>query len=105
MEALDQYRAAHAARDVEQLKKVFPTMPGNQIDALRNTFQTVRAYIVEIRDPRIQFSAKGDEATVDAALVRRMTPDVGNPQSFQSQANFRLRRTGPGWVITQFTAR
>jgi eukaryotic-like serine/threonine-protein kinase len=104
MEALDRFRAAHEARDADQLTPVFPTMPRDQVEALRKTFQGVRAYVFEIRDPRIQ--VKGDDAVVEATLVRRLTPIVGgNPLPFQGPATFRLRRAGRNWVLTQFDAR
>jgi serine/threonine-protein kinase len=102
-EALDRYRAAHEALDVDQLTQVYTGMSRGQADELRKNFLTLSAHVVEIRDPRIQ--VKGDEAIVDAMLVRRISPKVGAPATYPSQARFRLRRAARGWVITEFTAR
>ena len=53
-------------------------------------------------DPRVQL--QGDSATVRTVLVRRITPRVGSRQSYEGETEFRLRRSGGTWLITDVIA-
>jgi eukaryotic-like serine/threonine-protein kinase len=104
LETLRRYDAAHDARDVAALLRVFPAQP--QVDQLRRTFDEMNSYEMDTKVARVDIA--GDTATVQATVARRMEPRVGG--GGRSVANelpyeFRLRRVAGEWVIVAFTQR
>ena len=97
--ALDRYRSAFRARNINQLLEVYPGLSRGQADQLRKNFPMLAQYQVEVRNPAVQ--VQGDVATVQARVDLRIRPRVGGQtQSFQQQTEFRLRRSGSVWLIT-----
>ena len=61
--------------DISRVRQVFPSLNARQVDQIRESFDDVAAYEVEIRGPRVEVN--GEEATAEALVVRRITADVG----------------------------
>ena len=92
---LRDYEAAYGRRDVEAIVKLMPS--ANRAE-LTKQFADLRAYRMEILEPRI--SATGDTASV--TCIRRMSiePKVGSrppPQSVRSV--LRLKQSDGAWTI------
>jgi serine/threonine-protein kinase len=101
--AIDRYRLAFEARDIAPLLRVYPSLNPGQAEQLRKTFESMTEYQLDVRDPRVQ--VQGDSATVRTVLVRRITPRVGSRQSYEGETEFRLRRMGSAWQITDVIAK
>jgi predicted Ser/Thr protein kinase len=102
LNTLRRYHAAYQALDVSRVVEVFPSLGREQVEQLRRTFAGMTAYAVEMPNPRID--VQGDTATARAVVARRMTPRVGNEISNEVETEFRLRRSGTGWVVAAVTA-
>jgi len=100
--ALRKYHDAYRALDVGGVLQVFPTLAPNKVEELRRTFAAVTAYETEARQPQV--NVVGDVATVRAVVGRRMVPRVGRPVANEVETEFRLHRTGTGWLITDVRA-
>jgi serine/threonine protein kinase len=100
--ALRRYQDAYKALDVSGVLRVFPSLASNQVEQLRRTFAEMSAYEIEARQTRVE--VKNDVATVRAVVARRMVPRVGRPLANEIETEFRLRREGQGWLITDVRA-
>jgi len=100
--ALRRYHEAYKALDVSGVLQVFPTLASNQVAQLRRTFAEMSAYEIEARQTRVD--VRSDVATVRAVVARRMVPRVGRPLANEVETEFRLRREGRGWLITEVRA-
>jgi hypothetical protein len=87
---------------VSGVLQVFPTLAPNQVEQLRRTFAEVTAYEIEVRQTHVDVGS--DVATVRAVVARRMVPRVGRPLANEVETEFRLRRDGRGWLITDVRA-
>jgi hypothetical protein len=99
--ALRKYHDAYKALDVGGVLRVFPTLAPNQ-EQLRRGFEGMTAYEIEVRQPRV--NVVNDVATVRAVVSRRITTLVGRPFANEVETEFRLHRTGSGWLITDVQA-
>jgi hypothetical protein len=103
LETLRRYYNAYESLDVAAVRRVMPSLGQDQVDALRRTFDGMTAYAIDMGTPRID--VQRDTATVRAVVTRRMTPKVGSPIARDVETEFRLRRSGGGWVILDVIAR
>ncbi len=105
LEALDRYRAAFEALNAAQVTQVYTALNRDEVARLRSSLAATAAYDMDIQDARV-VQLQGDQATVRAVVVRRITMKVGDRSVNESQTptEFRLRRTGSGWEITGLTA-
>ena len=101
--AIDRYRLAFQARDVAPLLQVYPSLNAGQAEQIRKTFEATSDYRLDVRDARVQL--QGDVATVRTVLVRRITLRIGRTESSEVEAEFRLRRSGSTWLITDVIAK
>jgi tetratricopeptide (TPR) repeat protein len=96
-ELLAQYKAALESRNLDALRRLWPSLTGQPLDAIRNEFGHASQIVVEIVDPHI--SVSGNSAIVN--FVRRyalITVD-GKDLKSQSRTTMELRRAGNAWVI------
>ena len=102
-QVLDVYRAAYQNKNVPQLIQVYPSMAA-QAAELRNSMEDIATYEIDIQGPVVRFPTS-DTATVQAIVVRRITPRVGGERGdYTTPMEFRLQRSGGGWVITAASA-
>jgi hypothetical protein len=98
------YDAAYKALDVSAVQKVFPSLGREQVDQLKRTFATVSDYEMDTRITRVDVS--NDSAVAHATVTRRIAPRVGRPVvPADTETEFRLQRSGTGWVIVSVIAR
>jgi serine/threonine protein kinase len=93
-ELLTKYQRAMEARSIDELRRIWPTLPE---EALRNEFRQARRLDVEIANPDVTVS--GTSAT--ATFVRRyqlLTTD-NQRVSTNSRTTMTLRRSGSEWLI------
>ena len=88
------YEHGYGALSVPEITRVYP---GINADALADNFKLMRAYSVEIIDPRI--SIVGSTATVVCQVRQRYTPHVGSRGQSTVNSTFRLVKKGDAWVI------
>jgi serine/threonine-protein kinase len=101
--ALGRYRAAYEARNVARVLEVYPSFDSAQVERLRRSFEQMESYEVSILKPRID--VQSDLAIVRAVVEHRMTPRVGSRTVNPVETEFRLQRTGSGWVITAVSSK
>ena len=88
------YEHGYGALSVPEITRVYP---GINADALADNFKLMRAYSVEIINPRI--SIVGSTATVVCQVRQRYTPHVGSRGQSTVNSTFRLVKKGDAWVI------
>jgi eukaryotic-like serine/threonine-protein kinase len=94
---LDRYKAALEARSLDALKRLWPSLGGQQQAAIQNEFSHASRIDVDIVDPRIVVS--GSSATV--AFIRRyelVTVD-GQRLNNDTRTTMTLHRSNGAWVI------
>jgi serine/threonine-protein kinase len=94
---LRRYEQALEARNLEGIRRVWPTLSGGQEDALRREFQQTRRIEVDIDDPQISITG----ATGTVIFVRRyhLTTVDGQRLDRNSRTTMSVRRAGSDWVI------
>jgi serine/threonine protein kinase len=95
-EVLARYKSALESRNLDDLKRVWPTLAGTQQENIRDNFQTANRISVEIIDPHIQATTTGATVT----FLRRYDMTVGS-QRFHNESHtvMEVRRTSGSWVI------
>ena len=73
-------------------------MTPDQVEQLRRTFEMASAY--EIGIGLLSMQVDGDTAVARTPVTRSIQPSLGAAQVFMTQMEFRLRRDGSRWVIT-----
>lgn len=94
---LGRYREALEARNLDQLKQIWPSLGGAAEAAIRQEFQHASRISVDIESPRISLTG----ATGRIGFVRqyRLTTVEGQQLQSTSLVTMNVRRSGPGWVI------
>ena len=81
---------------------MYPTLGADRVEQLRKSFETITAYEVELRQPRIEVN--DNTAVVHALVARRIVPRVGRPVTSEVDSEFRLQRDARGWLIVDVKA-
>ena len=102
-ETLRRYDAAYEAMSIDAVRRVYPSLAGGQVEQLRQTFEGMKSYQMDIRNVRV--TVTNDTATAQGTLARRMVPRVGAPVIDERNAEFRLRRAGGAWEIADVAVR
>ena len=100
--ALHRYHQAYTARDAAAVRQMYPTLGADRVEQLRKSFETISAYEVELRQPRIEVN--DNTAVVHALVARRIVPRVGRPVTSEVDSEFRLQRDARGWLIVDVKA-
>ncbi len=90
------YERGYGALSVPEITRVYPSI---NADALAENFKLMRAYSVEIINPRI--SIAGSTATVVCEVRQRYTPHVGSRGQSTVNSTFRLVKKGDSWIIVE----
>jgi tetratricopeptide (TPR) repeat protein len=98
-EALDRYKAALESRSLPLLKRLWPSLGGQQEAAIRLEFENASQIGVEILNPQI--TVDGTSATV--RFIRRYQLHTVDRQRLQTdtRTTMNLQRTGGTWTINQ----
>ena len=91
------YTAALEARDVDALKRIWPTVTAAQERAIRAEFGHTRALTVELLEPRIE--VRDDQAVVVARRRYALTTTEGTKLQTDTMTTLNLRRASTGWII------
>jgi hypothetical protein len=91
------YVAALESRDLDALKRIWPTMNVGQSRAIRAEFDHARSMSVELLDPRID--VKDDKAVVVARRRYAVTTTEGTQLQSETVTTLNLRLGAGGWVI------
>lgn len=94
---LTKYTTALERRDMAALKRLWPTINGAQMVALRAEFDQSRTVRVELLDPRID--VKGDTALVTARRRSVLLTTSGTTMRVVTMTTLRLRNAASGWTI------
>jgi hypothetical protein len=97
LNVLRTYTAALEGRNVDGLKRIWPTMSASQERAIRAEFDHARSMRVELLDPRID--VKEDKAVVLARRRYAVTTAEGTQLQSEAVTTLNLRRATSGWVI------
>ena len=91
------YAQALESRNVEALKRVWPTLQGAQEEAVRKEFLHARRIEVDIDDTNIAVS--GNTGTVTFTRRYRLSTVDGQRLDTNSRTTMSVRRAGNEWVI------
>jgi hypothetical protein len=96
-ELLQRYKASLEARNLDQLKRIWPSLTGQAEAAVRDEFQHAARITVEISDPRVSATA----STGRIIFVRSYSVVTVDGQRLQStsQATMDVRRSGDTWLV------
>jgi len=94
---LRQYVAALEARNVDALKRIWPSLGESQEKAFRTEFQNARDITVTIDSPRIE--VQQDTATVTVVRHYRLQTRDGHRLQTDTRTTIAMRRSGSSWVI------
>jgi hypothetical protein len=96
-ELLARYKSALEARDLEALKRVWPSLSGNAQNAIRDEFRHASQIGVEILDPRT--SVAGATGTVSFLRRYELVTVEGQRLRTETRTTMDVRRAGSTWVI------
>jgi serine/threonine-protein kinase len=95
---LDRYVAALEGRNLDAIKKIWPTLSSAQESAFRRDFQNARSVEIDIASPQI--SVNGNTATAQFVRRYRMQTTDGQRVSSESRTTMSLQKVGQAWTIT-----
>jgi hypothetical protein len=97
LELLGHYKQALEARNLDQLKRWWPSLGGSSESAIRQEFQHASRITVVIEEPQITVTGN----TGKISFVRRYSLVTVDGQRLQSttRASMDVRRSGNTWVI------
>jgi hypothetical protein len=96
-DVLRAYAAAYDARDLGALRRVFPSLPGEQASAIGRTFAEARSYRMMLSV--LDLEVNGAVATATCEVTHELVPRIGVPSTNVLQSRFTLRQGDGGWVI------
>jgi hypothetical protein len=104
-ELLQRYKTSLEARNIEQLKRIWPSLAGPAEVAVRQEFEHAARITVGISDPQVSATASAGHITF-VRSYNLVTVDGQRLQS-NSQATMDVRRSGDAWLIEsiRFTTR
>jgi SnoaL-like domain len=97
MDVIAQYVSGLENQSVPALKRVWPTLGGDQERAIQSEFENARTVQTLFKDPRI--TIKGDITTVTGLRKHSLVTQDGQRLSSETRTTMTLRRSGDAWVI------
>jgi hypothetical protein len=85
------------SRDLAALKRVWPTLGGNQERAIQFEFENARDVQAVFTDLRI--TSGGDTTSVTGSRIYSLVTQDGQRLSSVTRTTLTLRRSGDAWVI------
>ncbi len=92
---LGQFNAAFENKQPREVKQVWPTIPGQYIDAMRVPGAT---FVIALH-PTGDAEVNGNAASIPCQLATRTTVPVGQPSQTQKAVTVTLRKVGGRWTI------
>jgi serine/threonine protein kinase len=96
-ELLAQYKSALEARNLDALKRLWPSLSGAPQEAIRNEFRHASQITVEIVDPHI--SVSGASGTVSFIRRYELVTVEGQRLRTETRTTMDIRRPGGAWLI------
>lgn len=94
---MSRYQAALEARDIDALKRIWPTLAGRQEDAIRSEFQHARSIDVTVEGIGVKLS--GANAVVTGRRDYRVTTVDGKTLRTATRMTITLARHDGAWTI------
>jgi hypothetical protein len=94
---LARYRAALESRDINALKRIWPSLSGRQEDAIRNEFEHSRSIAVGLDGVDIRPTGSG--ATLTCHRSYAVTTADGQTLRTATQMSMTLARRDGAWII------
>ena len=100
-ELLDRYEGALESRNLDALKRLWPSLGGAQQSAIRDEFQNATRIDVEIVNPQINIQGGGATVT----FIRRYELHTVDRQRLrrESRTTMQLQRSGTTWLIDRMS--
>jgi hypothetical protein len=96
-DVIAQYVNGLESRSVATLKRVWPSLGGNQERAIQTEFENARTVHTLFSDPRI--TVTGDITTVTGLRIYSLVTQDGQRLTSLTRTTMTLRRSGDAWVI------
>jgi eukaryotic-like serine/threonine-protein kinase len=94
---LARYKGALENKDIEALKKIWPSLTEASASAIRRDFDNASRLTVDVLDPRI--SASGSNGSVTFRRRYELQTRDGQRLRTETQTTMTVRRTPAGWII------
>jgi ketosteroid isomerase-like protein len=101
-QVIQRYQAAYESRNAQAAKAVNPSIDARK---LADTFKDYTSLKYEIQISRVDVNTDGQSASVAGTVTSQPTAKTGTPKPSKSNAVFRLRKSGDGWLIQDVTFR
>lgn len=98
-ELLERYESALETRNLDAIKRIWPTLSSTQENAFRRDFQNARLIEVDVVSPQI--NVNGNTATVQFTRRYRLETTDGQRVGSESRTTMTLQRVGQNWTISQ----
>ncbi len=99
--ALSRYREAYESQSVDELRKAWPTMSGNQAKDLVRSFSQFNAVRLDINCPDDAFHIDGNTANATCQQVATYTVKGKKLPVSASNWHFRFGKDNGTWVVTE----
>ena len=96
-ELLQRYVSALQGRDLEALKRIWPSLPSSQERAIRDEFTNARAIRATLASPRVEIN--GDRAVVVGRRDYEIETRDGQQLRTATRTTIQLRRSDDQWLI------
>jgi hypothetical protein len=96
-EVIAQYVSGLASRSLPALKRIWPSLTGNQERAIRSEFDNARSVQARFSEPRV--TVNGDTATVTGVREYNLVTQDGQRLSTVTRTTITLHRSGDAWLI------
>jgi hypothetical protein len=100
-ELLGRYKSAMESRSLEDMRRIWPSLGGVQLEALRRQFQEAQSISVDVIDPHIQLTGQSATNATVTFLRHYVVTFAGQskPEQSDSRTVMEVRRSGNAWVI------
>jgi serine/threonine-protein kinase len=94
------FAEAHQRLDLTGLQRIWPSLSGQRLQALRESFDGAREIEMYIGDCEVR--VEGATATANCTLRQSYRPKRGTRQTIERAARFELAQRGGTWIIEDY---
>ena len=97
--AVQRYADAFDRRDVDALRRVWPTLTPTDYGKFKSSFSVASGIQLQVANEKVELGADGATAIVNADITRTYTPKGEKPLVSRDHTVFHLVKGNGAWVI------